>query len=150
MSETSKRVLTAHDGPGWGGSVAAVILAKEVEALESKLAEANRDWALALASALGMSSGLTVPLVPDVDACRNMFAAVRAKLAEAEAIRERALDMTQAAERRAELEELRREVLETVADVCLRADDNAQAPWPWPLTRLGAELRRRVERLEGG
>lgn len=56
----------------------------------------------------------------------------------------------QAPATRAELEELRREVLETVADVCLRADDNAQAPWPWPLTRLGAELRRRVERLEGG
>lgn len=49
---------------------------------------------------------------------------------------------------RREVEELMREMLTTLAEVCAGADEHAQAPWPWPLTRLAQELRRRVEKLE--
>jgi hypothetical protein len=47
-------------------------------------AERDRDWTLALGSALGFGSGLTVPLVPDVEACREMFA--RLKVAHSDSV----------------------------------------------------------------
>lgn len=44
----------------------------------------------------------------------------------------------------------RRVALDTVADVCERADKNARAEWPWPLSRLGEVCRALAAELTGG
>lgn len=41
-------------------------------------AEPAADWVLAMAKALGMDSGFRIPIVPDVEAFKDLFAAVRA------------------------------------------------------------------------
>lgn len=51
-------------------------LKERIEELEASNARRDRDWVLAMASALGTNSGFSVPLVPEAAPFRKLFAAL--------------------------------------------------------------------------
>ena len=52
-------------------------LQKENERLRAELAERDTDWILAIGHALGLDSGYEVPIVPEVQAFKNLFAEIQ-------------------------------------------------------------------------
>ncbi len=78
LPEAARRKLSIHDlRQIWEPMRAA--LAAEREAKERR----DADWVLALGEAVGLDSGIEVPIVPDPDVCRRFLDAVSANRAEA-------------------------------------------------------------------
>jgi len=53
------------------------LLREQVERLQAELAERDVDWILAIGHALGLDSGYYVPVVPEVQAFKNLFAEIQ-------------------------------------------------------------------------